>query len=441
MRDRVTVASHGRIVGTVDQAGGNRMSDEAHIVVVDGELAGTCHRLPVDNRKYVIGRRQSCDLVLPVDSVSREHCYIMRDDVHWWVHDNGSANSTLLNGLPVEKARLIDGDVITLDKIALEFRLPDGQRPIHGEREFIVQKRPGTKYDARNSLIGSVIGGKYKALSVLGEGGMAMVYKARREEDGKLVAVKLLKGGDTPDPENLARFRKEFRTGVKLQHPNIMETYDYGEHNGAKFMVLEYIDGSSLQEILDEKGKLSVRAALQVAIQVTKALAHAYAQGIIHRDIKPENIMISRAGQVKVTDLGLAKEFSRMYTINITKTGEGIGTLHYMPPEQIEDTKSVDQRADIYSLGATLYECIGGQPPFDEVGVWKFIEAINHREPPALTSLVPDLPVPVWKVIEKSLKKKPADRYQSPEEFQVALEGILASVRAVSTSPTEKLRQ
>ncbi|MCB1212597.1 MAG: serine/threonine protein kinase, partial [Verrucomicrobiales bacterium] len=206
-----------------------------------------------------------------------------------------------------------------------------------------------------------------------------------------IVALKVLKRGETVDQENLQRFLKEFKTGSKLNHPNIMQVYEIGEVDGTYFIAMEYINGSSLQEILDEKGRLSAEGTLKIGIQVAKALEFAFSQRIIHRDIKPENILISREGEVKITDLGLAKELKRYVSVNITKTGEGIGTLHYMSPEQVENTRDVDQRADTYSLGATLYECLCGQPPFDEVGVWKFVEAINEKPPPNLNDRVPNL--------------------------------------------------
>jgi serine/threonine-protein kinase len=244
------------------------------------------------------------------------------------------------------------------------------------------------------------------------------------------VALKVLKRGDTVDQENLQRFLKEFKTGSKLNHPNIMQVYEIGEVDGTYFIAMEYINGSSLQEILDEKGRLSAEGTLKIGIQVAKALEFAFSQRIIHRDIKPENILISREGEVKITDLGLAKELKRYVSVNITKTGEGIGTLHYMSPEQVENTRDVDQRADIYSLGATLYECLCGQPPFDEVGVWKFVEAINEKPPPDLNERVPNLNPDVWPVVQRALAKRPEERQQTPTELREDLDKLLTKVQA-----------
>jgi serine/threonine-protein kinase len=339
---------------------------------------------------------------------------------------------TLLNGLRIEKAKLVHGDVITLDKVTLEY-LEDSDT--HGTREmireFVVQKRPDAEatYTTTNSLIGKTLK-HYKVLSVVGEGGMALVYKSRDERNGQIVALKVLKRGETVDQENLQRFLKEFKTGSKLNHPNIMQVYEIGEVEGTYFIAMEYINGSSLQEILDEKGRLSQEGTLKIGIQVAKALEFAFSQRIIHRDIKPENILISREGEVKITDLGLAKELKKYVSINITKTGEGIGTLHYMSPEQVESTRDVDQRADIYSLGATLYECLCGQPPFDEVGVWKFVEAINEKPPPNLNERVPNLNPAIWPVINKALAKRPEERQQTPTEFRQDIERLLDIVTA-----------
>jgi serine/threonine protein kinase len=403
----------------------------AKIRIVDGIDAGVEKELP-EAGSCTIGRRSSCDLVLRVDSVSREHCRIERHDGAYWLYDNGSSNGTLLNGLRIEKAKLVHGDVLTLDRVTLEY-IEDADTPHTREmiREFVVQKRPdadGT-YTAENSLIGKTLK-HYKVLSVIGEGGMALVYKARDERNGDIVALKVLKRGETVDQENLQRFLKEFKTGSKLNHPNIMQVYEIGEVDGTYFIAMEYINGSSLQEVLDEKGRLSAEGTLKIGIQVAKALEFAFSQRIIHRDIKPENILISREGEVKITDLGLAKELKRYVSVNITKTGEGIGTLHYMSPEQVENTRDVDQRADIYSLGATLYECLCGQPPFDEVGVWKFVEAINEKPPPDLNERVPNLQSDVWPVIQRGLAKRPEDRQQTPTEFREELERLLTIVQA-----------
>ncbi|NUM72365.1 MAG: helix-turn-helix domain-containing protein [Ignavibacteriaceae bacterium] len=189
------------------------MSEVGIIHVVDGEQAGQDVKLPADDKKFTIGRRSNCDLMLRVDSISREHCYIQRQGDDYWLYDNGSANATLLNGMAIEKAKLVHGDVLTLDRVTLEYLSPS-QTPGTREmiREFVVSKGAGSQqtYTAENSLLGKTVD-SYKLLSVLGEGGMAMVYKARNEKDQSLVAVKFLKGGPQADRENTARFLKEFK--------------------------------------------------------------------------------------------------------------------------------------------------------------------------------------------------------------------------------------
>ncbi|MCA8936346.1 MAG: FHA domain-containing protein, partial [Planctomycetes bacterium] len=195
---------------------------KAKVRIVDGIDAGVEKELP-DEGSVTIGRRSSCDLVLRVDSVSREHCRIEVSDGAYWLYDNGSSNGTLLNGLRIEKAKLVHGDVITLDRVTLEYlEEADSAHTREMIREFVVQNRPdvdGT-YTAENSLIGKTLK-HYKVLSVIGEGGMALVYKARDERNSDIVALKVLKRGETVDQENLQRFLKEFKTGSKLNHPNI----------------------------------------------------------------------------------------------------------------------------------------------------------------------------------------------------------------------------
>jgi serine/threonine-protein kinase len=189
---------------------------------------------------------------------------------------------------------------------------------------------------------------------------------------------------------------------------------------------MEYVVGTGLNDFLELRGRLTPRGALKVALQIARALEYAFTLAIVHRDIKPDNILITPNGVVKILDLGLAKKIKeKAGASSITQQGEGIGTLHYMSPEQTINARDTDQRTDIYSLGATIYHMIAGKPPFDADGIWEFVDMIQNTPPQPLTEIVKDLPIYVWDVVEKALRKNPAKRYQYPSEFRKALENCL----------------
>ena len=283
-----------------------------------------------------------------------------------------------------------------------------------------------------NAMPGSLVGApaapvRYKIVRQIGEGAMGVVWEAEDTKLDRRVALKFVRPEGAVDESLRRRLLREAKALARIRHRNVIAVFDAGEADDEVCLVLELVVGTNARAWRDAHPRTHDEI-VGVWRQAAAGIAAVHRAGIVHRDIKPENIMISHTGAVKVTDLGLAKELKQFVSINITKTGEGIGTLHYMSPEQIENTKGVDQRADIYSLGATLYECIAGQPPFDEVGVWKFVEAINKKPPPPLDGIVEGLPPAVWKMIGKSLEKKPQKRQQTPTEFLEEMEAILAQV-------------
>lgn len=266
--------------------------------------------------------------------------------------------------------------------------------------------------------------GDFKLQSKLGEGAMGVVYKATQISTGREVAIKVLLRKFQEDPKYLARFKREYNNASRLRHPSIIEFVNAGQaskgQGGYFYFAMEFVDGETLQSILDRQGALSEQEALRVAIEIGKALAHAHSLNIKHRDIKPDNIMIARGGAVKLTDLGLAKE---ELDSSVTQAGMTIGTPHYMSPEQARGME-LDSRSDIYSLGATLYHLVAGHPPFE--GKSAAIVMMKHIEEqlPSPQEIRPELSDDLCVVIAKMMAKEPNDRYVNCDELVIDLERV-----------------
>src|SRR5690606_20977134 len=202
--------------------------------------------------------------------------------------------------------------------------------------------------------------GRYEILAKVGEGGMAVVYRGRDSLLHRIVAVKVLRNQFAADTEFLDRFRLEARSAASLSHGHVVNIYDVGEHDGSHFIVMEYVDGDNLKQLINQQGPLSEYQVVQIAIQIARALQSAHDRGLIHRDIKPHNILITRDGHVKVTDFGIARAAS---AASFTQTGTVIGSVHYFSPEQAKG-EHIDRGTDLYSLGVVMYEMLTGQLPF-----------------------------------------------------------------------------
>ncbi|HIU77448.1 MAG TPA: Stk1 family PASTA domain-containing Ser/Thr kinase [Candidatus Pelethocola excrementipullorum] len=258
---------------------------------------------------------------------------------------------------------------------------------------------------------GTVVGQRYEIISRVGGGGMADVYKAKDHKLNRMVAVKVMKAEFKEDPTFITKFRKEAQAAAGLSHPNIVNVYDVGDDNGLYFIVMELIEGITLKDYIVRKGKLSVKEATSIAIQVSLGLQAAHNRGIIHRDVKPQNIMISVDGKVKLSDFGIAKA-----TNSNTITSNVMGSVHYSSPEQVRGGFS-NAKSDIYSLGVTLYEMVTGRVPFD--GETTVAIAIKHlqEEIEAPSKYTPNLPFSLEQIILKCTQKSPDRRYNDLAEL------------------------
>jgi len=274
--------------------------------------------------------------------------------------------------------------------------------------------------------------GGYRLVRKLGEGGMGVVFEATQTRLNRRVALKVISEKATEDETYLARFYREAQSAAALNHPNIIQVYNIAEDRGQHFFSMEFVDGESARELLKREGRLLVDRALAIAEGVAGALQYADQQGIIHRDIKPDNIMVTREGQVKLADLGLAKRIAD--NSGMTQTGAGLGTPYYMAPEQAEDARSVDHRADIYALGITLLHLVTGKRPFDGESAYSIIIQHREKELPSARELGAEIPLGVEGLIRKMCAKDPEQRHQDYDSLLADLArvrtGMPSSVRA-----------
>ena len=262
---------------------------------------------------------------------------------------------------------------------------------------------------------------RYRVLQRLGAGGMGVVYKAEHRLMRRTVALKVISKELTATAGVVERFRGEVQAQARLSHPNLVQAHDAEQAGDLHFLVMEYVDGVNLAWLVDREGPLPVEKACEYVRQAALGLAHAFAQGLVHRDVKPSNLMVTPQGQVKVLDFGLAR-IADQTEGGLTEFGQGLGTPDFVAPEQIRDAHSVDTRADIYSLGCTLYFLLTGRPPFPEGNSARKVACHLEKQPRPPQQLRPELPAGVVSVVERMMAKNPAQRYQAPSEVVAALE-------------------
>ena len=300
----------------------------------------------------------------------------------------------------------------------------------HEADDFI--ESPAMEVAARSLAEDSILSptgktiGRYQVVSLLGEGGMGEVYLANDSRMNRRIALKLLPAQFTQSPDRVARFQRESRAASALNHPNIITIYEIGQERGINFIASELVEGETLRRRIN-RGKLNVKEAIELAMQVASALAAAHAAGIVHRDIKPENIMIRRDGYVKVLDFGLAKltelgnsDPNQSVLTNSTQAGTVLGTINYMSPEQARG-QEIDGRTDIFSLGVVLYEMVTGHQPFMGATAASTFDAILNNPPAPIASSSPDVSAELVRITNRALEKDREVRYQTASDLRAEL--------------------
>jgi eukaryotic-like serine/threonine-protein kinase len=405
---------------------------------------------------FLIGRSESAHLYLPEDKFfSRHHCLLEIAPPRCFLRDLGSTNGTFVNGKRVPEIFLKSGDRIQGGQTVLEVdvqveqpaKLDESEAPTISHPSLVMiecancGRRETTEASATSEVFTFVceecreelkrkpqpVPG-YEMIKVLGRGGMGCVMLARDEKTGHAVAIKTLLPEVAVTQQALKRFMREIEVARALDHPNIVRFLESGTHNGAVFLVTEYVEGSDAARLADAHGgKLPYRQAIDIISQALEALAYAHGKNYIHRDIKESNILTTGVAPnltAKLTDFGLAKSFTNSGMSGITMAGDMAGTFAYMPPEQIKDFRNVRPTSDIYAIGMTAYSLLSGDTALDvdpTQGMAGTVKAIFENPIVPLRRRVPEVPERLAEVVERALCKDPSDRWQSAAAMRTAM--------------------
>jgi eukaryotic-like serine/threonine-protein kinase len=277
----------------------------------------------------------------------------------------------------------------------------------------------------------AIVNGRYELLKRIGRGGMADVFLGTDRLLDRQVAIKMLFPEFAVDPNFVERFRREAQAAANLNHPNIVNVFDWGKHASTYFIAMEYVDGRTLADILRSNGHLTSKQAAEIATEVAAALGFAHAAGLVHRDIKPANILIGTNGSVKVADFGIARALNAPIESSLTQAGAVMGTATYFSPEQAQGAQP-DPRSDLYSLGVVMYEMIAGRPPFTGDNPVSIAYRQVHDYPTPLNQLVADVPRPYEAIVAKLLSKDPAVRYSTADALREDLRRFRMGERPVA---------
>jgi tRNA A-37 threonylcarbamoyl transferase component Bud32 len=299
------------------------------------------------------------------------------------------------------------------------------------EQDMLTMDEDGNPY---STLIGKTIDSKYLVQSVLGEGGMAIVYRAHHLQMERIVVIKVMQGWLTSNKTSVERFEREGKLTAKLNHPNIVAVYDVGSIDGREpYIVMEYIKGEALADRIHNGGPLDYDTTANIIIQICRGLEEAHSSGIIHRDLKPDNVLLQtksdRPDWVKIVDFGISNMVQGAK--RLTKTGRMVGTPEYIAPEQLKD-KPIDIRTDLYAVGIMIFEMLTGRVPFDGESAESILMKHLLEEPPPMVTIRPELvgDNPFEAVVAKLLKKSPDERYQTAEELRHVMENLRKNLPA-----------
>lgn len=409
-----------------------------------------------------MGRSLAVEISIDDLRVSRRHAKLELTEKGLVVTDLQSANGTYLNGKRVVKAIVRPGDKVQVGNANLTVNLDylgeqyleqeyrcdacgrsislatfaDGDVIQLNEKFICPQCRERRATPAFSvvelGIVQRLFDEGFEILEKLSISGLVPIFKAKKTSLEQLVAIKALPLSSSVSHKKIARFIQEAKAEARLRHTNIVTIYDVRQTKDLLYIVMELIEGSTLHQEIERVGRMGIKEALLVTYQVCKALFHARSKRIIHRDVKPQNIMVTPDGNAKLIDFGLAKNLWEVTGGNITGEGETLGTVGYMAPEQVKTAKQADHRADLYGLGATLYHCLSGRPPFLERNDKALARAIAEAEPPPLDRLG-GVPLNVVAVVAKLMQKRPDDRFQEPEDVLKAIEAVVGEMLGIGS--------
>ncbi|MHC5078399.1 MAG: protein kinase domain-containing protein [Planctomycetota bacterium] len=414
------------------------------------ESSGSTRKVDLPSRgSLTFGRGSAADVQIDDGEMSRKHCRIDRGPYELTLVDLDSSNGTFLNGQEItEPVTLEVGDTIEIGNSILQIakvsrREAAPKKKVEGPDLVCLscgRIKPGRCRKCGAQYITDLEGiPNFRIMGRIGGGGMGVVLLARQLKESRLVALKVLAFVGEPPEGVLERFIREAKIPDRLKHESIIQVYGSsglrikppqgllraGEKPGkAGFIVLEFVKGKDLFDIVEDGEPLEIEKAVRVGIRVAEALAVASKEGIVHRDIKPHNIMLTEDDRVKVMDFGLAKSFETAGLSGITAAGKAIGTPAFMSPEQIEDACFADHLADIYSLGATLFYIVTGIVPFEGEKTREILTKVIHEPPPRAETFRKDIPRPLSDIIVQCMEKDPKQRYPSATHLLRDLEKV-----------------
>ena len=348
-----------------------------------------------DPGSITVGRTESCDLQLIDPCVSSQHCRFEGRAGRYWLTDLDSRNGTTVNGKTVSRWELRRGDTVRVGRTRIVF----------GDERTAEMLR----YDP-TTLVGQRVK-QYQVMQIMSQSDLGTNLLAVDEAMSRNVMMKVLPPQMILQKELIKRFSRQAQLGENIEHPNVAATYDVGSCGPFHYLVSEHVDGVTLGQWMADNYPVLPATVVDIGTQIAAALAYLGEQKVVHRNLNPANVYVRSDGIVKLADLWLAKNLSRKMASSVTGPGQVLGNLTYMPPEQLSDTASVDARADIYALGAILFQMLCGAPPFVGETNQELVQMIKHNEPPDPRHFSPSVPPRLAQTILKALAKEPKRRH------------------------------
>jgi protein kinase-like protein/FHA domain-containing protein len=402
------------------------------LVVVAGPDEGKSFPLAVET--LLLGRSRATDTRLIDPHVSRVHCEIQQTGDGLLLRDFETPGGTFLNGQRITQPHPLEaGDLIRIGLTHLQVIEDDGAVPIAKPVGPVAaakgRAKPHRPGDWAQSLVGKTFG-RYQLTSILARGKSGFIFHARDTKKSAAIVVKVLDAAFSRDVKKVQRFVKAMKAVLPLRHPHLVRVYGAGKTEGYCWVAKEYVPGESLAAVIgriDVAGHLDWRRVAHLAFHIGKALMFAHSRKLVHQNVTPHNILLGqRVGETKLSDLMLATALEEDPTTPISAAGVPSESLAYMPPERTDGPgHPVDARADIYSLGATLYAMLAGRPPFQSALVSELVQKIRLEAPPPLAGQNGAVPAPLEAMVRRMLAKRPQDRYQTMREFLKELQGFV----------------